>query len=244
MMCLGQGKAVLCEKPLGMNTSEVKRMTAEAASRKLFLMEAMWTRFIPATEKLLELLGSGIIGNPLFMHADFGFKTTRNPEGRLFNKKLGGGSLMDIGIYPIYLSLLVLGVPNKIKATARMTETGVDSYCAMLFDHQHSAKAFLESTFEADTPIEAIIYGEKGSIKMHSSMHHSKKISVIKDGNLKDEFELPYKGHGYIYEIESVNRCLLNNEEENAKMPHRMSLDLITVIDRVKNEIGLHYDVD
>lgn len=244
MMCLGRDKAVLCEKPLGMNTAEVKKMTEEATSRKLFLMEAMWTRFIPATERLIELLGSGIIGNALFMHADFGFKTAWNPEGRLFNNKLGGGSLMDIGIYPIYLSLLIWGVPNKIKAMARMTETGVDSYCAMIFDHQRSAKAFLESTFEVDTPTEAIIYGEKGSIKLHSNMHHSKKITVIKDGNLKEELEIPFEGHGYIYEIEAVNRCLLNNEKQNIKMPHSMSMDLISVIDRVKDEIGLQYDKD
>jgi predicted dehydrogenase len=241
MLCLSHGKAVLCEKPMGMDGSEVKIGTAEAVSKNLFLMEAMWTRFIPATEKLIDLLGSGIIGKPLFLHADFGFKTTPDPYGRLFDKRLGGGSLMDIGIYPIFLSLLTLGIPNEIKAMARLTETGVDSYCAVLFDHPSSAKAILESSLEADTPTEAIIYGEKGSIRMHSRFHHSQKISVFENGGSIQDFELPFEGHGYRFEIEEVNRCLLNNETESRKMPHRMSLDLIGILDRVKEEIGLDY---
>jgi predicted dehydrogenase len=124
---------------------------------------------------------------------------------------------------------------------ARMTKTGVDSYCAMLFDHTNAAKAFLESTLEADTHTEAIIYGEKGSIRMHSRFHHSKKITVVKNGTLEKEFELPFEGRGYIFEIEEVNRCLLKGETESEKMPHRMSLELIGIIDRVKKEIGLEY---
>lgn len=239
MMCLNNGKSVLCEKPLGINIDEVKSLIKEASSNKLFLMEAMWTRFIPATEKLIELLNNKVIGDLIFIRADFGFKADINPMGRIYNLKLGGGSLMDIGIYPIYLSLLTLGLPTEIKAMARMTNTDVDSYCAMLFSYKNSAKAMLESTIEANTPTEAHIYGSNGTIKLHSRFHHTEKISLYQNGNLQEEFELNYKGKGYIYEIEEVNRCLIKNELESSKLPHSVSLDLITLIEKIKTKIGL-----
>lgn len=241
MMCLKNGKAVLCEKPLGVNSYEVKTMIKEAPSRKIFLMEALWTRFIPATEKLIELLRDKTIGDIIFIRADFGFKAELNLEGRLFNKKLGGGALLDIGIYPIYLSLLTLGLPTNMKVLARKTQTEVDSYSSMLFDYKNSAKAILESTFEADTPIEAYIYGTKGTIKMHSRFHHTEKISLFQNGELKEVFDMKYKGNGYFYEIEEVNKCIINNRIESVKLPHSVSLNLINLLDMIMVEIGLSY---
>jgi predicted dehydrogenase len=241
MMCLKNGKAVLCEKPLGINSVEVKTMLNEARSKKLFLMEGLWTRFIPATEKVIKLLKEDTIGDVIFIRADFGFKGDQNPEGRLYNKKLGGGSLLDIGIYPIYLSLLTLGFPKDVKAMARMTQTEVDSYCAILFDYENSSKAILESTFEADTPTEAYIYGSKGALKMHSNFHHSEKISLYQNGKLMEAFNMEYQGNGYLYEIEEVNGCLMRKVTESSKLPQSLSLNLITLIDRVKDEIGLSY---
>lgn len=241
MMCLQNNKSVLCEKPLGMNAKEVKTMIDEAKSRKLFLMEGMWTRFIPATEKVLELIDNGVIGELLFVRADFGFKAHYNPAGRIYNKKLGGGSLMDIGIYPVYLSLLTLGMPKTIKAMARITETGVDSYCSVLFNYKNSAKAILESTIEADTPIEAYIYGTNGHIKIHNRFHHSEKISLFRDGLEAEIFELEYKGEGYFHEIEEVNKCLKIGTLESDKLSNTLSMNLSTLLDKIKHEIGLKY---
>ncbi|OFX90013.1 MAG: hypothetical protein A2W99_08350 [Bacteroidetes bacterium GWF2_33_16] len=241
MMCLKKGKSVLCEKPLGVNSKEVEIMQKEAKSRNLFLMEGIWTRFIPATEKLIELLNEKVIGNVLFIRADFGFKADFNTDGRIFNKKLAGGSLLDIGIYPIYLSLLILGFPTEIKAMARMTESDVDSYCSMLFNYKNSAKAILESTFEANSPIEAYIYGEKGHIKLHSRFHHTEKLSIYLNGELNKTFIIKYKGEGYLHEIEEVNDCLLTNKTESIKLQHTTSLELIKIIDQVKTKIGLSY---
>jgi len=240
LMCLRKGKAVLCEKPMGINSDEVKIMTDEAKAQKLFLMEAIWTRFIPATEEFLKLMDEKIIGDVLFIHADFGFKANFNSESRVFNKKLGGGSLLDIGIYPIYLSLLTLGLPSDIKALARMTEAGVDSYCSMLFNYQDGAKANLESTLEANTPTIANIYGSKGSLKLHSRFHHSEKITIYKDGEITS-LDINYKGNGYLHEIEEVNRCVLNHETESPKLPLQTSIDLMAIIDQVKEQINLKY---
>lgn len=241
MMCLKKGKGVLCEKPMGINSREVEMMVREAELRGLFLMEAIWTRFIPATNKLLEILSNKTIGDILFIRADFGFKADSNREGRLYNKKIGGGSLLDIGIYPIYLSLLILGIPMDMKVMARMTDTDVDGYCSILFDYENGAKAMLESTIEADTPIEAYIYGSKGSLQLHSQFHHTEKLTISQNGE-KEVLDIKYKGNGYLHEIEEVNKCLLNGAIESSKLPLKMSVDLITLIDRVKKEIGLKYE--
>ncbi|MGZ2369255.1 Gfo/Idh/MocA family protein [Ancylomarina sp. YFZ004] len=241
MLCLKNNKSVLCEKPMGLDSQQVKTMINEARLRNLFLMEGLWTRFIPATEKLIELLQKKSIGDLQYLQADFGFKAEFDPESRVFNKSLGGGSLMDIGIYPIYLSLLTLGFPTHMNAVARMAQTGVDSYCSMLFGYENGTKAILESSVEADTPTTAHIYGNKGYIKLHSRFHHSEKISLYHDDELTEEFDLKYHGHGYIYEIEEVNRCLRNKLIESPKLPHALSLDLITIIDQVKAKIGLTF---
>ena len=241
LLCLQNGKAVLCEKPMGINSTQVQTMIEEAKSRKLFLMEAIWTRFMPAIEKTLELLDEKIIGDIVQVRADFGFRADFNPENRLFNKKLGGGSLLDIGIYPIFISLLILGIPTDIKAMASMTETDVDSFCAMLFDYSTNAKAVLESTIEANTQTEAYIHGTKGSLKLHRQFHNPSKITLEKDG-IETIFELPFTGNGYLHEIEEVNNCLLNGETESSKLPLDLSMNLSNLIDTIKTQIGLNYN--
>ena len=241
MMCLENNKAVLCEKPMGLNREEVSIMIKEAKSRKLFLMEGLWTRFIPATEKLIEILNKKIIGDILFIRADFGFNGDLNFKSRIYDKKLGGGSLLDIGIYPIYLSLLTLGIPLDLKVMATITKTNVDSTCSMLFSYANGAKANLESTIETQTPTEAYIYGSEGIIKLHSPFHHSEKIIISRNGE-NEILDIKYKGNGYIHEIEEVNKCLINQQNESSKLSFKTSLDLISLLDRVKTEIGLKYE--
>lgn len=242
MTCLKQGKHVLCEKPMGMHAGQVQTLIAEAQKRKLFLMEGIWTRFIPATNLLLDLIEKGTIGKIISVRADFGFKGNPDPSARLYNKQLGGGSLLDIGIYPVYLSLLLLGMPTGTKAMARMSKTGVDSFCGMLLDFPGGEKAILESTFETHTPTEARIFGTEGMLKLHASFHHARRVSVYRDGAHKETLEVEYRGNGYVYEIEEVHYCLKNELQESPKLPLKTSLDLITVLDRVRKDIGLQYD--
>jgi len=241
MMCLKAGKHVLCEKAFGMNESEVKAMTAEAQKRNLFLMEALWTRFIPATEKILDLIKQGEIGEVKQIRADFGFKGDMNPDARLFNKNLGGGSLLDIGIYPVFLSVLLLGEPKKITATAEFTSSGVDSFMAAILDFNNGEKAVLESTFEVDTATEAYIFGETGSLKLFSRFHHSKKIGINKTGIETKNIDINYLGNGYLHEILEVENCLKNGQTQSQKMPHDLSLLLIRTLDRIRKQIGLNY---
>ena len=244
MMCLKANKSVLCEKAFGMNSSEVRTMIAEASNRKLFLMEALWTRFIPATEKLLSLLENKTIGDINYIRADFGFIADKNPERRLYNRELGGGSLLDIGIYPVYLSLLLLGVPNSFKASVKMSNQEIDIFCGLLFDYEGGEKAILESTFEANTPVEAYIYGDKGSIKMHRNFHHTKKLSISRTDRPQEKLNIDYVGNGYFHEIEEVMSCLKDSKLESDKMPHSMSIALIETLDMIRNRIGLVYESD
>ena len=241
MLCLQHGKAVLCEKPFGMNASEVESMVAEARKRNLFLMEAFWTRFIPGTEKLLEILDSGAIGQVQFVTADFGFLGDPDPQKRVHKKALGGGSLLDVGIYPVYLSLLLFDVPKRIRAMASFTQTGVDSLCTMIFDHEAGQKAVLHSSIIANTPTEAIIYGTEGSIRLHARFHHPQHLTITKNDGHQEIIEISYTGNGYYHEIAEVVKCLQKGLTESKKMPHAMSIDLITTLDRVRREIGLYY---
>ncbi len=242
MLCLRAGKSVLCEKPMAMNAKEAKIMMDEAKKRNLFLMEGIWTRFIPGIEKVLELIAKDAIGKIEFLKADFGFKGDGNQESRVYNKSLGAGSLLDIGIYPVYLSLLFLGVPDTIRAIANFTETGVDASCSMLLEYAGGTKAFLESTILADTSVEALIYGSKGSLQIHSRCHHPREITIKRyDGNT-ESFTIDYKGEGYYHEILEVMHCLQHGLIESPRMSHSMSLKLIQTLDFVREKIGLEYD--
>ncbi len=242
--CLENGKHVLCEKPLGMNESEVKGLIEIARKNKLFLMEGLWTRFIPSFEKMLDLIAGNTIGDIEMIKADFGFRAEKDLSGRLFNKNLGGGALLDIGIYPIYLSLILLGWPKNIKSSARITSEGIDSYSAVIFEYENSSMANLEATFEMDTPIEACIYGTKGELKMHRRFHHSKKISLKLNNGERQDYEIEYKGEGYSHEIEEVEKCINSGALESKKHPLSRSLELIRILDKIKVQIGLTYAAD
>lgn len=243
MMCLKAGKSVLCEKPFAMNADQVKTMTEEAKKRQLFLMEAIWTRFIPGTEELVKLLDQKVIGEILSVHADFGFKASAVSK-RLFERSLGGGALLDIGIYPVYLALLALGTPTNIQATARMTVEQIDSFCAMLFDYENGSKAVLECSIESNTPTEGYIHGEKGSIKLHNRFHHPTRLTLSLENEEDRIIDISFTGFGYYHEILAVMNCLTNGETENKKMSHDMSLQLISTLDTVRREIGLNYEAD
>lgn len=243
MMCLKSGKSVLCEKPFAMNVDQVKIMVEEAKRRKLFLMEAMWTRFIPCTEELVRLLKQKVIGEVLSVHADFGFKAPKTST-RLFERSLGGGALLDVGIYPVYLALLALGVPSDIQAMARMTQEQIDSFCGMLFDYSGKQKAVLECSIESNTPTEGYIYGERGSIRIHSRFHHPVELTLSIDKEEDKLINTSYNGFGYYHEIVSVMDCLAKGAIENEKMPHEMSIQLISVLDTIRSRISLTYEQD
>lgn len=235
LMCLDAGRAVLCEKAFGMNEAEVQMMINKANAKNLFLMEALWTRFIPCTEKMLTLIDNQEIGDIQLIKANFGFRAVYDENGRLFNKELGGGALLDIGIYPVYLALLLLGKPQHIEAFAQFAPTGVDSSCAIYFDYGNGRTAVLDASLVVGTSVEATIHGSTASLRLNNRFHHTEKIEKMDlRWNVLDVFEQKYVGNGYYHEILEVIDCLEQGKKESDKMPLSLSLLLIQTLDRIK----------
>lgn len=240
IMCLKKGIAVLCEKPFAMNIVEVTEMIEVAKAHNVLLMEALWTYFLPHYQHVLKALETKTYGNILKMEADFGFYREFDDSARLFKKSLGGGSLLDIGIYPIFAALSILGKPNSIEAQATFFKNGVDSSCDMTFHYDNQIKAFLKSTLLQETPTEAIIYCEKGTITLHSRFHEPTSITMISE---KGEETLNFKSEtfGYNHEIAHFNQLLRDGKTESDIMTYEFSKLLIKTLDDVRKVIGLEY---
>ena len=246
LLCLENGLPVLCEKPFAMNGGEARRMVAAARRNRVFLMEALWSRFIPAVDHALQLVSEGTIGSVHTVKSDFGFKLPFDPHSRIYDKALGGGSLLDIGIYPALLSLFVFGKPEAedILAAATFTRTEVDESCAFTFRYPHNKLAIGHSTVAANTPVEACLYGTEGTIFLHSRWHHTQKLTVSKyEGRteIKHDLDFPYEGWGYAFEAAHVMDCLRQQRLESDLIPLDFTLDLVETLDTIREKIGLAY---
>ncbi|MCX7985970.1 MAG: Gfo/Idh/MocA family oxidoreductase [Bacteroidales bacterium] len=242
LLCLDAGKAVLCEKPFAMNASQVSTMIRKAKEKNLFLMEALWTRFLPTIRKTEELISSGAIGNIIQLQSDFGFKAVYDPQWRLFNKQLGGGSLLDIGIYPIFITLLLLGLPDEILSSAIIGPTGVDETMAAIFKYNNGIIASLSSTFMANTPCETIISGTEGSIRIHRMWHTPTYLTISKNNGTVEDIRFNYAGNGYEYEAQEVTNCLLKGLKESPLLPLHFSEKLISLLDTIRKQWNLEYN--
>lgn len=251
LMCLKNGINVLCEKPLAMNSEQARKMIDIAQQNNCFLMEAMWTRFMPSFRLMQQLIAEGHIGIPLSTRSDFGFASAFDANSRVFNKALGGGSLLDVGIYPALLSLSVLGYPKKILATAQFSSTGVDETCSAILTHENNEISMLHSSVVTATDVEGWIFGTNGTIKLHSRFHHAKKLTlqkhVFENGKTIDlppqTYNFEWEGYGYQFEAEEVGRCLREGLQQSPQMNWQMSLDLMRLLDEISSKIGLKYDI-
>ncbi|WP_422079853.1 Gfo/Idh/MocA family protein [Ulvibacterium sp.] len=238
IMAMDHGKHVLCEKPMGVNLSEVEKMIASAEQNQVFLMEALWSRFNPTIRKVKQLIDAGELGDIGYLHADFAFYgLDRSEEGRVLNPYLAGGSLLDIGIYPIFLAYVMLGKPKTIKATSKFYKTGVEIQTSMIFEYKR-AQALLYSGLTSNSEMKAEIAGSKGSIFIHPRWHEAQGYSIEK-GDILDKLDQPTKGKGYTYEIEEVHSCLKSGKLESELWSHQNSLDLIGLLDQVRQLTGV-----
>ena len=245
LMCLGNKKAVLCEKPLAINGRQVIQMIEESQRQQVFLMEAIWTRFLPQTHYVLELIRQGTIGHVHSVKADFGFPAPYDPEGRLFNPGLGGGALLDIGIYPLFLSLLILGKPTDIKASAVMAPTGVDIEHGILLTYETDHCAHLHATLRNQTRSEAFIYGTQGYIQIHTRWHEPPgTVTLVRREERPVVKDFPDSSNGYRHEALEVMACLEQGKIESDQLPHQFSRDLMELLDAVRVRMGLVYPQD
>ncbi|NCO62528.1 MAG: Gfo/Idh/MocA family oxidoreductase [Flavobacteriales bacterium] len=240
LLCLNHGKAVLCEKPFAMNHSEVENMITKSKEKNVLLMEALWTRFLPHYQFVINQLHNKTYGNVLNMEASFGFFRAFNNDSRLFNKSLGGGSLLDIGIYPIFAALSTLGNPKSIEAKATFFDNGADASCDMIFTYDHNVKAYLKSSLLEDLPTEAIFYCERATIKINKQFHCPSTVSILVN-NKEEHFDFNYKSIGYQYEVLHFNELLRHGKTESQLMSFQFSQDLISTLDAVRKLIKLNY---
>lgn len=237
---LSHKKAVLCEKPMGINKQQVDRMVSAAREADVFLMEALWSRFNPAIQKAKHLIDEGVIGKLEYLYADFGFYALdRDVNGRLLNPDLAGGSLLDIGIYPIFLSYLLFGMPQRIKASSRFYKTGVEIQTSMLFEYEE-AQALLYSGLTSKSEMKAEISGQEGTLFLHPRWHEAQGYSLERDGGIT-HVDLPTVGKGYSHEIEEVHTCLATGKKESALWSLQNSQDLVSLLDAVRKETGITF---
>jgi predicted dehydrogenase len=244
MLCLNHHKPVLCEKPLALNLKQVKEMTDLASRNNTFLMEGMWTRFFPAMHKVLELIQSGVIGEVKFVQGDFGFAAPVNPDGRVYNLELGGGAQLDVGVYPLFLALLILGKPDQVKAFSHLASTGADASTSALLHYKNGTMADIFSSVVTDSPKEGHIMGTQGRIRMHTPWYKTQKISLHLNSGEVTEYPFPHSGNGFEFQIAAVVRCLEEKKPECEWMPHSMSLLLAEVADEIRKQGGVRYSVD
>ncbi len=246
LICLENGLPVLCEKPFAMNMAEARRMVSAARRNRVFLMEALWTRFIPAIEHVFQLVEQGEIGDLHTIKADLGFKMPLDLSSRVFNKSLGAGSLLDLGIYPALLALSFFGKPEpeNICAAATFTTTDVDESCAFNFQYPAGRLAIGHSTIAANTSLGAHLYGTEGTIFLHPRWHHTQKITVSRYDGRQETFrdiDLPFIGLGYSHEAAHVMQCLENELLESEIVPLEFTLDLVETLQTIQEKIGLVY---
>lgn len=239
LLCLRNRKNVICEKAFGINTGEVEEMIKEARKQDLFLMEALWPPFQPFYKKALQILDSGILGRPLHLHGFFSFIPPYDPLDRKFNLALGGGSLLDIGIYPVIDALTFLGVPEEIKATASFSPTGSEESVSAIFKYADGRLATLYSSFKTSVGIGCDILCEKGNMTVSRGRDMSQRVVLSIHGKDKEEFTFTPQAMGYHWEAEEVMRCLDMGLRESPVVPLSFSLDLIKTLDRIRKAAGI-----
>ncbi|WP_020654462.1 Gfo/Idh/MocA family protein [Massilia niastensis] len=244
IQALRGGKAVLCEKPFAMNRREAGEVVALARARNLFLMEAMWTRFMPALAEVKRIMASGEIGAVTQVHADFGFSATTDPAHRINNPELGGGALLDLGIYPLSIACALLGKVDTVQAQAIMGETGVDLSTAFTMKHVGGTLSVCSCSMRARSSSELVVSGTKGSVRMHRMFHLATEVTVdLLDGSSRT-VATPYLGNGYTHEAIEAGRCLKEGLIEHPLMTHDDTLSLMGLLDTIRRQIGLRYPSD
>ena len=240
LLCLNHGKPVICEKPFAANLVQAQKMVNLAREKGLFLMEAMWTRFLPAVKKAMALIEEGAIGTVRHLSADFGFRTDVRPEGRLFDPAMAGGSLLDVGVYNLAFCSLVFGSqPDRLQSHLVLGETGVDEVATALLNYRGGRSAFVMSAIRVNTAQEAVIYGESGSIRMKEYWHAQELQLHNQDG--QQTFHLPFEASGFQFQAMEVMDCVRKGLLESPRMPLDETLALARTMDRIRFDNQLRY---
>ena len=242
LLCLNHKKAVLCEKAFSLNANEVKEMIEAAKANNTFLMEAFWTMFQPSFRKAMDILNSGELGKLKTVRSDFAFNAPFIEDKRLYNVELGGGSLLDIGIYPVFAALTSLGVPEMIKTFADFSSTGSEESISMIFKYAGGEMANLTSSFATHSPTQTEYWCENGYMVLNPRWFTPTDITIAKAG--EEPLVIPKEkseGWGYQYEAKHVMECLDKGLIESPDMTWKLSLDLMELLDRIRIDAGIFF---
>ena len=256
LLALNNGKAVLCEKPFTINLAETQVLVDTARAKNLFLMEGMWSRCFPLWVKVRESLKEGVIGKPRMLIADFGFQAGQtndagklvgyNAKGRLFDPELGGGALMDVGVYPVSLAQSLFGgTPDQIAGVATIGDTGVDENAGMIMRYPGGAVAITSTSLQTTTPWTATILGSAGKIEVHHPWWTPKSATIYKNGSEPETLEMPYEGgSGFQFEAMHVADCLRAGKTESDIVTHADSLSVMHTLDTLRAQMGVKYPME
>jgi predicted dehydrogenase len=244
LICMDAGKAVLCEKPFSINAQESRVEIERARQQQLFLMEAMWTRFIPAVCRLRELLAAGAIGETKLLVAGGAYMPEFDPDFYLFRPDLGGGVLLDAGVYLVSIASMIFGPPEVTLATGTISDRGIDDHDAMLLKYAGGEIASLYVSLKAKAPPDVTIYGDRGRIYVHPPVFAPTKLTLSVDGEADELIELPLVGNGYHYQVEEIARCINAGKVESAVMPLDDTLLIMETMDEIRRQLGLRYPME
>jgi len=238
LLFLAGGKHVLCEKPLVMSVAQIEVLTAAAARSGRFVMEAMWSRFLPAYVEIARRLDAGAIGDPQFVDGSFGFRRPHDPAHRLFAPELGGGATLDIGVYPIHLAQFVLGPPTAVVASGRIGPTGVDVATAAVLTHTGGGLSQVAAAIDTELACTARISGTQGAIELPAFMHCPDSL-VLRAAGAATTIDAPRVGNGLHHQVEEVHRCLDLGLTESPVWPLALSRSVLETTDAILTAIGL-----
>jgi predicted dehydrogenase len=244
MACIRNGRAVLCEKPMAITVDQTRELIDTARAAGVLLVEAMWMRFQPFIPVLDRLIRDNTIGPVRCVAANFGFPIPEDPASRWYDAKLGGGSLLDLGVYPLTLAHYLLGEPEKTFAAANLSSTGVDTQCSISSTHAGESMSTLSCSFSAASAAEAVIAGDNGRIRLVSPFYHCPEIVIQSpSGSAVRTIYTDYDGDGLECEIAEVHRCLRDALLESPSMPHADSMAVASWRMAILDQVGVRYQV-
>jgi predicted dehydrogenase len=244
LAALQAGKHVLCEKPFTINAQQAEQVIQAARASGKFVMEGMWTRCFPVVREIVRRIQTGELGEIRYLQADFGFRPEFNPASRLFAPELGGGALLDVGVYPIALAFLVLGAPKQVVSHATLGATGVDELCSMLFLYDNGAQAVMSASLQVEMPKQANICGTLARIQLPAPWWKPSEAYLIRNDGTTEHLLYPYEGDGLQFEIRHVHDCLRQGLTESPWMPLDETLAIMHTLDALRAQWGVRYPLE
>ncbi|WP_165403884.1 Gfo/Idh/MocA family protein [Egicoccus halophilus] len=241
LACIEAGVPVLVEKPFTLDLEQAEEVAAAARTAGVFCMEAMWMRFQPAFLEVERRIAAGHIGEPLLVQADFGIAATPDTDRRWFARELGGGALLDVGVYPLTFATGLLGTPERAFALGELADSGVDATVAVAMRHGGGRLSSWSCSFVADTGVEATVSGAEGSLRVHGPFHHAGRLTLRQGSTVVEEHDLQGTEAGFEYEVDEVVRCLEDGRTESPRMPLALSLTTLRWLDELRRQVGVTY---